>query len=119
MAVSDFMIGFHNIIFFTWGSVLLIAMIGLRLKERKKLSTVLGASLLSAVLFFVVTNFGSWLVMYPHTGNGLMQCYVAAIPFFRYTLFSTLGYGVVLFGLYEIIAAFVKNTRYAEILLAH
>ena len=118
MFLSDMVIGFHNMMFFTYGSVLLIAMVGLWVKERKSAAMVMGASLASAILFFIVTNFGSWMVMYPHTLRGLQQCYIAAIPFFRYTLFSTLVYSGVFFGLYELAAYFLRNTRYARFLLA-
>jgi hypothetical protein len=56
--------------------------------------------LASSVLFFVLTNFGVWAfdALYPKTLEGLMACYVAAIPFFRNTLLGDLSYTVVLFG---------------------
>lgn len=59
--------------------------------------------LAGAVLFFVATNFLVWIggTMYPHTFSGLVECYVAALPFFRNTLLSTWGYSVLLFGVFE------------------
>ena len=36
--------------------------------------------------------------MYAHTAAGLIDCYVAALPFFRNTLFSDLVYTALLFG---------------------
>jgi len=117
MLLSDMIIGFHNIMFFTYSSMLLIALLGIWLKSRKTMPNILGASILSAVVFFIITNFGSWLVMYPHTVAGLQQCYIAAIPFFRYQLFSALAYGGVFFGLYEVTAHFIKDTRFAKVLL--
>jgi hypothetical protein len=52
------------------------------------------------VLFFVVTNFGTWLLsgMYPMTASGLTACFVAAIPFFQNTVAGDLFYSGVLFG---------------------
>ena len=117
MALTDLFLGFHAVIPFTWGSMLLISGIGFWVRGRKNAATILGASLFSAILFFAMTNFGAWLTMYPHTAQGLSQCYIAAILFFRNTLASTLVYSVVLFGLYEIIARRVRNTRLAHILL--
>lgn len=35
---------------------------------------------------------------YPKTGAGLIECYVAAIPFFKNTLLSDLFYTALLFG---------------------
>jgi hypothetical protein len=39
--------------------------------------------------------------MYPHTVAGLRQCYILAIPFFRSTLISTVGYSLVFYAAYE------------------
>lgn len=57
-------------------------------------------ALTSAILFFVMTNFGVWFsgTLYPQTLDGLVACYVAAIPFFKQTLVSDLVFSGVLFG---------------------
>ena len=62
--------------------------------------TAAGAGLAASILFFVVTNFGVWALdsLYPRTLEGLVICYVAAIPFFANTLAGTLFYTAVLFG---------------------
>lgn len=117
-AVTDLILGFHRVMFFTWGSVIVIAAMGLWVKKNKSFATVLGGGLASAVLFFVVTNFGVWLVsgMYPLTLAGLSECFVLAIPFFRGTLLGTFAYGLVLFSMYELIAARIKSTRFSHVL---
>ena len=101
MVISDCIIGFYSGMFFVWGSIVMISGLGLCLKEKKSYSIVLGGSALSSMLFFVVTNFGSWLSMYPHTIDGLRQCYMLAIPFFRSTLASTLAYSLVIFTVFK------------------
>jgi hypothetical protein len=118
LAVTDLFLGLHPTMPFTWGSILVISAIGIWLRSRKTTATVLGSSLFSAILFVVVTNFGAWLTMYPHTAEGLRNCYIAAIPFFRNTLLSTLVYSAVTFGLYELIAQRVRNTRFSALLLS-
>lgn len=115
MVISDLFVGMHNMVALTWGSVLLISLLGYWQRERRSAGPILGMSLCSAVLFFVVTNFGAWIMMYPKTFAGLTQCYVLAIPFFRSTLVSTLVYSGVLFGLYEVVAHRVKETKFAWI----
>jgi hypothetical protein len=53
-----------------------------------------------SIQFFLVTNFFVWLQspsLYPHTGSGIVECYVAALPFFQRTLLSDLFYSAVLF----------------------
>ena len=71
----------------------------------KKVSTlrVLGTATLAAVLFFLVTNFGAMLSdpIYTKDFNGLMQSYIAGLPFFQNTLLGNLAYSAVLFGVYE------------------
>ena len=62
--------------------------------------TAVAPGLAASILFFVVTNFGVWALdsLYPRTLEGLVICYVAAIPFFANTLAGTLFYTAVLFG---------------------
>lgn len=118
LAISDIILGFHETMFFTWGTILMIVGIGFWVKRNKSLTTIVGGGLASAVLFFITTNFGVWLVsgMYPMTWAGLVDCFVLALPFFRNELMSTFIYGVVLFGSYEAVAAWAKNTRLSHVL---
>ena len=63
----------------------------------------LGAlTLVASLQFFVVTNFGSWLgsPLYPKTVAGLIECFVAAIPWFTPSLISYIVFVPVLFGAY-------------------
>ncbi len=102
MVISDLILGFHDTMFFTWGSMLIVSAIGLWVKNHKNPVTVLAASVWSSVLFFVVTNFGAWLSpLYPNTWQGLQECYIMAVPFFRTTLLSTVAYSLVLYASYE------------------
>ena len=104
MVISDMLIGFHHTFLFTWGSMILIGIIGLCVRNHKNWGTILGSSLLSAILFFVISNFGVWIMgdhLYPQTARGLRDCFIMAIPFFKNTLLSTVIYTVVLFGSYQ------------------
>ena len=62
------------------------------------------SGVMSSLLFFVVTNVGVWCRFgtYERSVAGLCHCYVAAIPFFRYTLAGDLFFTVVLFGSYAL-----------------
>ena len=64
----------------------------------------LGCSLASSVLFFLVTNFACWLSMglYTLDASGLLHCYQQALPFFRHTLCGDLVFATVLFGGYAL-----------------
>ena len=86
--LTDLILGFHQTLFFTWGSVVLIGLISNYLS--KSFSQRLLGSLISVVIFFIITNFGVWLTgMYGYDFKGLIACYVLAIPFFGYNLIST------------------------------
>jgi hypothetical protein len=60
---------------------------------------VLIGSLSAAVIFFLVTNFHSMIILPQYTKNfaGLMESYTAGIPFFRSTLVSTMIYSALFF----------------------
>ena len=77
-----------------------VAIIGRGLRKRVSLVRLIGSSVAAAVAFFLISNFAVWLGwrVYPATLRGLIDCYVAAVPFFRFTLESTLLYAGLLFG---------------------
>ncbi len=56
----------------------------------------------SSLLFFAATNFAVWYgsAWYPQNWQGLAECYLAAVPFFKYTLLGDLFYASLLFGGY-------------------
>lgn len=78
---------------------------GARIGGRARVSSVASNSFLSALLFFIVVNFAVWAggTLYPMTAEGLMSCYIAAIPFFGNTLAGYAVYGLVLFGGFELL----------------
>ena len=120
MMTSDVFLGLHNTIFFTWGCMMAVAFLGVWLRNHKNVFSITATSLLSAVIFFIVTNFGVWCMgWYPATFTGLTECFILAVPFFRATAVSTLVYTAVFFGVYELVKYRVKETRFARVLLSH
>ena len=111
--ISDLFLGFHSTIPFVYGSFLITGAIGLWLKKHQDYKSILIGTLLSSVLFFIITNFGVWLVgnLYQKNITGLIQSYIMAIPFFRYTLIGDLFYTGIFFGSYQII--FSKKVKVA------
>ena len=89
--ITDLIIGFHETILFTWGSVVLIGIIS-KYFNRSILFRLFGA-LVGAVIFYLLTNFGVWIIGYPKTIDGLILCYTMAIPFFGYSLAGDLFFG--------------------------
>ena len=88
-AITDFIIGYHTGTFFTWGSVFLIGLISQFFA--KTLIFRMSGALIGALIFYIITNFGVWVSgMYGLTLSGLVTCYTLAIPFFAYSIISTI-----------------------------
>jgi len=117
LLLTDWFIGFYPILFFVYGSIIAIGLIGLWLKSHKRPLPVIGATLAGSLLFFVVTNFGVWIIgpeMYPRTISGLVECYVAAIPYFRNTIVGDFVYTGALFGIFEFVTYLARNPEKAR-----
>lgn len=81
--------------------IALLASIGLT-----KVTTlrVLGMGLGSTIFFFLFSNFGVWVSsgMYAKTFDGLIQCYIAGLPFIKGALIGDLGFSALLFGTFAL-----------------
>lgn len=106
--ITDYIIGFHSVTFFTWGSIVLIGLFSVNFK--KNMSLRISGSLLGAVIFYVLTNFGVWsLGSYGYDLNGLITCYTLALPFFGYSLISTLMFSATIEALLKLKLKVKKN----------
>jgi hypothetical protein len=98
LLLGDLATGLHILIPAVYGSFALNVLLARWLRYRRTLVTTAAVTLAGAVQFFVTTNFAAWLAFYPHTAEGLVECYAAAIPFFRNTLLGDAVFVLVLFG---------------------
>ena len=99
--ITDIFIGFHNTIFFTIGSIGLIGLSSLYLKNSLVLR--MTGVLMGAILFYIVTNFGVWSSgVYGYNFEGLIDCYTLALPFFGNTLVSTLLFSFIIEYLFSL-----------------
>ncbi len=95
--ITDFFIGFHSSALFTWGSVIFIGLISKFFLMN--IYTRFSGALLGAIIFYVITNFGVWsLGSYGYTLEGFLLCYTLAIPFFTYSLISTIVFSGIIEG---------------------
>jgi hypothetical protein len=90
--------GFHNTLGYVYVSFIITSAIGIYISKQTNIKSVILASLVSSVLFFLITNFGVWAAYGSPGTNGLIETYVLGIPFFRNTLIGDLLYNGVLFG---------------------
>ena len=105
MFLSDILLGYTPIIS-VYIAFLMIIPLGIKMRENLTYSSIFKTSIYAGILFFLITNFTSWLYnpIYPQNVSGLIMSYTAGIPFFANTLLGNLFFCFSLFGLYEIIS---------------
>ncbi|NMC99534.1 MAG: hypothetical protein GYA62_07435 [Bacteroidales bacterium] len=83
--------------FITLGSIFLLKKINIK--------RLVGASLFSSVTFFFISNFGFWISspFYSKDLNGLITCYLYAIPFIKGTLIGDAVFTSLMFGSFYIL----------------
>lgn len=84
---SDLILGLSMVNLFVYLSFIAITFIGYKFQKINNYSI-----LLSSTTFFIVSNFGVWILGYPKTIEGLILCYYMALPFFVYTIMGDLFY---------------------------
>ena len=101
---GDIFIGFHKLIPIVYASFLLSVAIGFWLRDRRTIARISLATVLGAVQFFIIVDLGVWAFMttYPHTWQGLLACYVAAIPFLWTMLAGDAVYAILFFGTFAL-----------------
>jgi hypothetical protein len=102
--------------YWQYGSYLLIALVGLFIFKKVNATRVLAGALSATVLFFFVSNFGSWASspLYPKSFAGLMSAFAAGIPFIKGTLLGNLIYSGVLFGSFALLQRKFPVLRFAK-----
>ncbi|MBI4436039.1 MAG: hypothetical protein HY590_01275 [Candidatus Omnitrophica bacterium] len=101
---------------FVYGSFLITGCLGLWCRRYRSAAILYLASLISSILFYLITNFGTWLVsgLYPKNATGLLQCYVMAIPFFRNSLIGNFLWLSILLGVYRLAHRFLSDRSRAS-----
>ena len=99
MFIADIIIGFHPYMLWVYGAIGLSTLISSWSMRFNKKYIQLGVmAILSSILFFIITNFAVWAIWdyYPKTIDGLIICYIKAIPFFQNTLLGTIIYTAII-----------------------
>jgi hypothetical protein len=96
----------------TWAWYGVAIALGMMLRRDAKPARIGAAVLARSVSFFVVSNFAVWVVwrdMYPKTLQGLLDCYIAAVPFYRTELMGDVLFTAAMFGSAALILSFEKE----------
>ncbi|XGC81865.1 DUF6580 family putative transport protein [Bdellovibrio bacteriovorus] len=109
--ISDLVLGLHSTMVFVYFAFLAIVILGWALRDNRSVVRVGTFALVSSSIFFLVSNFGVWIMggMYTPDFAGLVNCYVAAIPFFDNQIYGDLFFSGVLFGGYEVVRKFAPQ----------
>ena len=107
LAISDAWIGIYDnsmlFVYFGYACIFASGFSARGLRHRMNSFHVVGGSLIAATVFYLVSNFGVWMHsgMYLRTLDGLIDCYVMGIPFFRNTMISTMLFSGVFFTAFQ------------------
>ena len=96
---------FYSGFYWQYGSFLLITLLGRKTLKSFTFLKLIGISISSSFIFFIISNFGVWISssFYSKDFTGLMVCYIAAVPFYFGSLLGSVFYSIFLFGSYNII----------------
>lgn len=85
MFLSDLVLGLHKDMWAVYLAFGVTVFLGIMIRNNVRVISIIGASVLSSVLFFLLTNFAAWLgnAMYPQTSAGLIEAYIAGLAFFN------------------------------------
>jgi len=101
--ITDLVLGFHGAMLYVYIGFAVTVTIGIAMKKKINAYSIFGASILSSIIFFLLTNFEAWMTLmmpYPMNFAGLMECYAAGLPFLRWEALGTLGFSTVFFGVF-------------------
>ncbi len=90
--LTDIILGFYPSMAMVYLSLIIIVLSFYKLNNLINFKNLFLYGLSGSIIFFIFSNLGVWMFdgLYEKNINGLVQCYVMAIPFFKNTLASTL-----------------------------
>jgi hypothetical protein len=104
MLTGDLLIGTYDyrVMAVVYAALALPVLLAQLPRRRPTLPALATATIASSLVFFATTNFAVWYFgsLYSHDLPGLVECYVAAVPFFKFTLAGDLVWALLLFGSY-------------------
>ncbi|MFT4643881.1 MAG: hypothetical protein ACI8ZX_000277 [Planctomycetota bacterium] len=97
---------FQSYQLYTFLPIILITILGFVLFKKVSPAKVLTGSIASSLIFFAVSNFGTWLSpfsLFTKDATGLLNTYVAGLPFLRNDFVATVLFSTVLFSSYYLL----------------
>lgn len=103
MFLADLIIGLHTLIPVIYACIAASVLLGFSLREKISVLRVAGVGIAGSFMFFAVVSFAEWVMGDTvYCREGIVSCYVAAIPFLKSWLAGTLVWSGILFGGFEL-----------------
>ena len=108
MLISDFIIGMHSIMLWTYGPIIILSLLSYFFTNAKA-SRIASLAIASPAVFYLISNFGVWInsPMYSKDLSGLALCYINAIPFYANSATACILFCSAFFLIYSLL----KNNR--------
>ena len=102
MVLSDLFIGFHSGMTIIYLAIAVNVCLGFLLLSKFNYIKSFFVLISGSFAFYIITNFAVWAgsTSYDQNINGLISCYIMALPFLQNTLLSTILYGMSAFLLF-------------------
>ena len=113
LLLSDLVLGIHRLMPLVYALFGLTVVIGFLLRSRRGALPVASAAIAAATIFYLVTNAAVWSAghLYPATLEGLVACYVAALPFYGNGVAGNVFFCGLLFGGWALLERGVPSLR--------
>jgi len=119
--ITDLILGFYKGMVFNYLAFLSYSIFSYFIfnKYNKLSKTILGLilSVGSSIYFFIISNFGVWLLtdMYSKDLAGFILCYINALPFLKNSIISSIIFSILIFYTYELLFLKGKDERDVEL----
>lgn len=101
MVLADIVLGWYPGVLATYAGMAAGVFIARGLLPRLTVLRLVATTFLASLAFFVLSNFGTWLEgWYGYTWDGLVACYIAALPFWQNSLVADFISTALAFGLF-------------------
>lgn len=112
MALADIVLGFYPDLLFTYAGMAAGVFLARGLLHPLTPVRLIGTTFLASVVFFILSNLGVFVSgYYGYTLEGLIACYVAAIPFWQNSLIADFTSTALVFGIYVALTRAIPSVR--------
>jgi hypothetical protein len=97
--------------YWVYGAFAIIVLLGRWILSKVSVKNVLIAAVSGALAHWIISDFGVWLgggfdmstgAPYTKDGQGLLKCYIMALPYMKSFFYGTVVYSAILFGGFEL-----------------